>query len=105
MDPNVKAILDAMAEQAHSTPVKVPLQPWQIPSAPWERIHIDFASPLNGFSFLIIVDAYSKWPEIFEMQNTTLQLTTDRLDAGKIKKQLSQTTVRNSFRNISRAFA
>lgn len=36
---------------------------------PFERIHIDFFS-LEGKSFLIIVDNYSKWLEVFLMKRT-----------------------------------
>ena len=35
-----------------------------------ERIHIDFAGPFMNKSFLIIVDAYSKWAEVIEMPQT-----------------------------------
>jgi transposase InsO family protein len=36
---------------------------WEEPSGPWERIHMDFAEYGKNI-YLIIVDAYSKWPEI-----------------------------------------
>jgi len=38
-----------------------PLHPWEWPSHPWTRLHIDFAGPLEGRMFLIVVDSYSKW--------------------------------------------
>ena len=31
---------------------------------PWTRLHIDYAGPLNGHYYLIIMDSFSKWPEI-----------------------------------------
>ncbi|KAL3117759.1 hypothetical protein niasHT_004888 [Heterodera trifolii] len=31
---------------------------------------MDYAGPFFGKMFLVIVDAYSKWPEIFEMNST-----------------------------------
>lgn len=37
----------------------------------WERIHIDFAGPMNGWWYLIVVDAYSKWVEIIPTKSTT----------------------------------
>ena len=46
------------------------MHPWEWPSKPWERLHIDFAGPLLAKSFLIVVDAYSKWAEVIEMQQT-----------------------------------
>ncbi|CAB4008107.1 Retrovirus-related Pol poly from transposon, partial [Paramuricea clavata] len=39
---------------------KVPLHPWEWPTTPWQRIHLDFAGPFLGRMFLIIVDAHSK---------------------------------------------
>nr|VZI18032.1 unnamed protein product [Spirometra erinaceieuropaei] len=41
-----------------------PPKPWQPSETFKSRVHIDFAGPVNGVSYLILVDAYSKWPEI-----------------------------------------
>ncbi|KAK7575920.1 hypothetical protein V9T40_012206 [Parthenolecanium corni] len=51
--------------QRNAKAVSVPSHPWEPPSAPWERVHIDYAGPFLQFNFLIVVDAYSKWPEVF----------------------------------------
>ena len=40
-----------------------------------ERVHIDFAGPKDGMMYLVIVDAYTKWPEIIPMKSTS----TDRI--------------------------
>ncbi|EYB83997.1 hypothetical protein Y032_0324g2516 [Ancylostoma ceylanicum] len=48
-------------------PVKAELHSWPKPTAPWTRIHADFAGPLDGKYYLVIVDAFSKWPEIVQM--------------------------------------
>ncbi|BHF57788.1 hypothetical protein SprV_0100073400 [Sparganum proliferum] len=50
-------------QQVVKMPPRQPLLPWQPPERPWSRLHIDFAGPLNGALYLILVDAYSKWPE------------------------------------------
>lgn len=42
---------------------------WTETSFPYERIHVDFLGPINNKNFLIITDAYTKWPEIFEMKS------------------------------------
>lgn len=34
----------------------------------WKRVHIDFTDPTNQLYFIVMVDAYSKWPEIFRMK-------------------------------------
>ncbi|XP_011862003.1 PREDICTED: uncharacterized protein K02A2.6-like [Vollenhovia emeryi] len=37
---------------------------WEQAEVPFERIHADFAGPFLGHNFLILVDAYTKWPLI-----------------------------------------
>ena len=44
--------------------------PWMYPTAPWERVHADFAE-LEGQHYLIMIDAYSKWLEVHEMGTST----------------------------------
>lgn len=44
---------------------------WIMPTRPWSRLHMDFAGPFHNRYFLIIVDSYSKWPEVFMVSNTT----------------------------------
>ena len=43
----------------------VKFTPWPKTDIPWTRLHIDYAGPMNGNYYLIVVDSYSKWPEIF----------------------------------------
>ena len=38
-------------------PSTVPVHPWECPSLPWQRIHIDFAGPFLNSMFLVVVDA------------------------------------------------
>ncbi len=56
-------------------PAKADIHPWVFPSRPWTRIHIDFACPVSGNTYLIVVDAYSKFPEIIKMSSTTSAAT------------------------------
>nr|VZI45066.1 unnamed protein product [Spirometra erinaceieuropaei] len=62
-------------QQAAKMPPHQPPIPWQPPERPWSRVHIDFAGPLNGVSYLILVDAYSKWPEIAPLNPATASAT------------------------------
>lgn len=55
-------------------PVKVPLDPWPIPSRPMERVHMDYAEAANGHYLLIFVDAYTKFIDVA----TTSTITTNR---------------------------
>ena len=48
-----------------------PLNLWNLPQTPWDRIHIDFTGPYHGFHWFVVIDAYSRWLEIFPLQNAT----------------------------------
>ena len=48
-------------EQNAKEPTRVPMTPWLYPQAPWSRIHLDYAGPIEGKMILIAVDVYSKW--------------------------------------------
>eukprot|EP00731_Ephydatia_muelleri_P023099 Em0015g682a len=56
-----------------------PMQPWTWPERPWQRVHVDFAGPFLGKMFFLLMDAHSKWPEVYEMTSTTAQKTVDIL--------------------------
>ena len=58
-----------------NAPSVAPLHPWLWPSQPWQRIHIDFAGPIQGKMMLVVVDAHSKWPEVATMTSTTAPAT------------------------------
>nr|VZH94510.1 unnamed protein product [Spirometra erinaceieuropaei] len=62
-------------QQVDKMPPRQPPILWQPPERPWSRVHIDFAGPLNGVSYLILVDAYSKWPEIAPLNPATASAT------------------------------
>ena len=51
--------------ETRKSPPKAELHPWEWPSQPWHRLHVDYAGPIQGKYFLIVVDAHSKWVEIF----------------------------------------
>lgn len=48
---------------------------WEQPSHPFERVHVDFAGPYRGVYFFILVDAFSKWPEVHILKNITTNNT------------------------------
>nr|XP_056708594.1 uncharacterized protein K02A2.6-like [Euleptes europaea] len=50
---------------------RAPTQRWESTHTPWSRIHIDFAGPFQGKTFLIIVDSYSKWLEVIDVGSMT----------------------------------
>ena len=44
-------------QETQSKPPPAPLNPWQWPSRPWSRLHVDFAGPFMGKTLLVVVDA------------------------------------------------
>ena len=62
-------------QETENVPAVAPLHPWLWPVCPWQRIHIDFAGPMNGHNFLVVVDSHSKWPEVIEMKSSTAAAT------------------------------
>ena len=36
---------------------------------PWPKLHIDFAGPLKGEYYLIVVDSFSKWSGVMKCKN------------------------------------
>nr|XP_034969524.1 uncharacterized protein K02A2.6-like [Zootoca vivipara] len=43
---------------------------WETPKTPWLRVHINLAGPFHGRTFMVVVDAYSKWLEVALMTST-----------------------------------
>ena len=68
-----------MCQKIRSEPVQAPVNPWTFPSKPWSGIHIDFAGPISGTTYLVVVDAYSKFSEVVKMTSTTSTATTSML--------------------------
>lgn len=65
-------------QRAGKTPIRSVLYSWPEATRPWQRIHIDYASR-NGENFLVVVDSYSKWPEIVQTTSTTTEKTIEIL--------------------------
>ena len=62
--------------KTRKAPPVAPLFSWSWPTAPWQRIHIDFTTH-QANHYLVVVDAHSKWPEIISpMKATNLEATT-----------------------------
>ncbi|XP_059048702.1 uncharacterized protein K02A2.6-like [Achroia grisella] len=57
------------AAEADAPPRHAPT-PWPWPTRPWSRIHMDFLGPINNKIYLVIVDAHTKWLEVFQVPST-----------------------------------
>lgn len=60
-------------------PNQVPLHPWEFPGSIWKRLHIDFTGLFMNNMFMIVVDTYAKWLEVYKMTHITSTATITRL--------------------------
>ena len=81
MDHDIEQIVKSCSEcqQSRPSPQVAPLHPWEWPNRPWARLHIDFAGPLQGKMFMVLVDSHSKWIEVIPMSDTTSAATIQKL--------------------------
>lgn len=57
-------------------PAEAPIHPWEWPQRTWQGIHFDFVGPFQDIMFLLVVDVFSKWPEVVQMSTTTAERRT-----------------------------
>ncbi|GFN76162.1 transposon tf2-9 polyprotein [Plakobranchus ocellatus] len=70
----------AACNEHQRLPPKQPFHPWITPEKPWIRVHIDHAINFRGHNWLVMVDAFSKYPCIHLMTSITTKVTTRKLD-------------------------
>ncbi|KAG8229808.1 hypothetical protein J437_LFUL005889 [Ladona fulva] len=75
-----------------SNPRKAPVIPWSIPTRPWSRLHLDYAGPVRGHTFLICVDSMSRWVEVAPTRGSRLKTLLDKLHPGTVNEQEVQRT-------------
>ncbi|XP_011404918.1 PREDICTED: uncharacterized protein K02A2.6-like [Amphimedon queenslandica] len=62
-------------QENRNSPAKAPLHPWEWPTQPWTRLHMDHAGPYQGKLFLVLVDSHSKWLEVCIVPSTSAEAT------------------------------
>lgn len=65
-------------ETTLNRPPAAPLHPWSWDTAPWERIHVDYAEVYKQH-FLVVIDVHSKWIEVLPTKLTTAEKTANLL--------------------------
>lgn len=74
-------------------PPRAPIPDWEKPTTPWHTLHVDFAGPIEGTAFLVVVDAYTKWLEVVQMSRPTSAAVINVLRALFAMFRLSQKKV------------
>ena len=80
MDSDIEQLINTcdLCQHHQKSPDKAPIHPWEWPTKPWQRLHIDYAGPFHNKMFLI-VNAHSKWLEVIPTSGSTSQITIDKL--------------------------
>ena len=79
--PNLDSDLEGLSNSCpdclslRAMPSKAELHPWEWPTNPWHRLHVDYAGPVGGHYFLVVVDAHSKWVDVYPTSGTTAKET------------------------------
>ena len=72
LDESIEAEVRHCSEcQLNQSALKKALHPWEWPNKPWSRLHVDFAGPFQDHTFLIVMDAHSKWLEAFAVKSSS----------------------------------
>ena len=77
IEDKVKSCHDCQKDRPKPAPT--PLHPWEYPSRPWARVHIDLAGPCFGHMFLVLIDAHTKWLEVILLSSTTSKVIIENL--------------------------
>ena len=77
-----KTVQSCIACQAVGKPAPPePLHLQDMPKGPWEKLHIDFFGPLpSGEYLLVVVDRYSRFPEVEIVRSTKAEVVIPKLD-------------------------
>ena len=91
-------------QQNHKEDQRTPLHPLAQPNKPWQRVHLDYAGPFIGQMWLIVVDAFSKWPEVIPMSTTTAKHTIQELRLIFARFGLPEIVIDNGPQFVSKDF-
>ncbi len=66
-------------QEHRNVPAVAPLHPWNWPDKPWQRLHVDYAGPFMGKMFFVLIDAHSKWMDVYPVNSATSATTIECL--------------------------
>ena len=110
--PNIDSDIEKTVRTCHvcqatrASPPEAPVHPWCFPTGPWQGLHVYFKGPVLERTYLVVVDAYSKCPEIVNMLITTATATIKVLHEIFSRHGLPETIVSdNGLQFISEEFS
>ncbi|KAM7300035.1 uncharacterized protein ISCGN_020599, partial [Ixodes scapularis] len=78
-DIEEKAASCSTCQEHRPSMPRAPVHPWETTQHPWSRLHIDFAGPFKGKIFLIVVDSFSKWLDVYIMNSMSSSAVVQKL--------------------------
>lgn len=80
MDKDIEDISNSCVQclECSQNPPKVPISRWSLSSRPFQRVHMDFLGPFQNNMYMIILDSFSKWVEVFKMTKITTSKTIEK---------------------------
>ncbi|XP_055590350.1 uncharacterized protein K02A2.6-like [Uranotaenia lowii] len=77
MDKEIEDMVANCTDCQSVRPEPTKLKPhfWEPATEPFQRVHADFAGPFMDSYFFILVDSYTKWPEIRVCRSITAEAT------------------------------
>lgn len=102
IDESIAQLVRTCTECARvaKTNTKTNLESWPAPDKPWQRLHIDYAGPVDEWYYLILVDAYTKWPEVVPTRRITTSATLDILQGIFARFGMPETLVSDNGRQF-----
>ena len=106
---NMMKSCKSCASIAKAPPIK--FSSWPMTDKPWSRLHIDYATPIKRTCFFfVIVDSFTKWPEVFKCKTPTTKTIINVLQELFANLRLPETIVSDNgthftlkeFENISK---
>ncbi|KAK3741501.1 hypothetical protein QZH41_002971 [Actinostola sp. cb2023] len=78
----IKQCLPCQAANHNSSPACEPLKMSPLPQGPWQELSIDFCGPFpNGDYLLVVVDDFSRFPEVEILRSTSAKAVIPHLDS------------------------
>ncbi|XP_047988541.1 uncharacterized protein K02A2.6-like [Leguminivora glycinivorella] len=94
LDRDIESLIQncQTCKEVRNMPAKVTHR-WITPPKAWSRLHIDFAGPFMGKVFLVLIDSYSKWPEVKIVSDQSSSMVINKLDEIFAEQGLPDTIV------------
>ena len=82
VEETIQNCLPCQAATSGNHPPPEPLKMTQLPSAPWKEVAMDFLGPFpTGEYLLVVIDAFSRFPEVEVLTTVSAKAVLPKLDA------------------------